>query len=187
MSKKRSFFERLTGGMTLSDKDEKIEDEIEEIEMESKKTTKKSSVAKLTPLNKESSARLKRKESDEDEEVDEDEAPAEDDIANLSVDVFESHTDVVVNAFVAGVHPDNIHVTITRNSISIRGHRDDDNRKHFEQIENELFWGKFERDVVLTIDLEPDRAEASQKQGLLTITVPKIDKDRRSTPKVKSV
>ncbi len=186
MSKKRSFFERLTGGMTLSDKDEKIE-EAEEVEMESKKTTKKSSVAKLTPLNKESSARLKRKESDEDEEVDEDEAPVEDDIANLSVDVFESHTDVVVNAFVAGVHPDNIHVTITRNSISIRGHRDDDNRKHFEQIENELFWGKFERDVVLTIDLEPDRAEASQKQGLLTITVPKIDKDRRSTPKVKSV
>ncbi|MDQ5929711.1 MAG: hypothetical protein QG594_1492, partial [Bacteroidota bacterium] len=54
MSKKRSFFERLTGGMTLTDKDEKIE-EAEEIEMESKKTTKKSTVAKLTPLNKESS------------------------------------------------------------------------------------------------------------------------------------
>ena len=186
MSKKRSFFERLTGGMTLSDKDEKIE-EIEEVEMESKKTTKKSSVAKLTPLNKESSSRSKRKEVDEDGEVDEEqEAPVEDEIANLSVDVFESHTEVVVNAFVAGVHPDDIHVTITRNSISIRGHRDDENRKHFEQIENELFWGKFERDVVLTIDLEPDRAEASQKQGLLTITVPKIDKDRRSTPKVKA-
>lgn len=188
MSKKRSFFERLTGGMTLSDKDEKIE-EVEEVEMESKKTTKKSSVAKLTPLNKEPSSRTKRKEADEEEteQEEEEEAQIEDDIANLSVDVFESHTEVIVNAFVAGVHPDNIHVTITRNSISIRGHRDDENRKHFEQIESELFWGKFERDVVLTIDLEPDRAEASQKQGLLTITVPKIDKDRRSTPKVKSV
>jgi HSP20 family protein len=185
MSKKRSFFERLTGGMTLTDKDEKIE-EAEEIEMESKKTTKKSTVAKLTPLNKESSSRSKHKESDEDEDASEEETPAEDEIANLSVDVFESHTEVVVNAFVAGVNPDNIHVTITRNSISIRGHRDDENRKHFEQIENELFWGKFERDVVLTIDLEPDRAEASQKQGLLTITVPKIDQDRRSNPKVKS-
>ena len=103
------------------------------------------------------------------------------------MDVFESNTNVVVNAFVAGVDPNNIDVTITRNSISIRGHRNDEQRKGFEQIDSELFWGKFERDVVLTIDLEPDRAEAVQKQGLLTITVPKIDRDRRSTPKVKNV
>lgn len=182
MSKKRSFFERLTGGITLSEeKEEKTESEDTELN----KKGKKSAIAKLTPLNSEHKGKHAHKEESNTEE---DEAENNDeDIANLSVDVFESHTEVVVNAFVAGVHPDNIDVTITRNSISIRGHRDDENRKGFDQIENELFWGKFERDVVLAIDLEPDRAEASQKQGLLTITVPKIDRDRRSTPKVKSI
>lgn len=178
MSKKRSFFERLTGGITLSDKDQ---DEVIDDEVENKKG-RKTDVAKLTPLNSEHKGKNKKTDDE-----DEDEKVADDDVANLSVDVFESDTEIIVNAFVAGVHPENVDVTITRNSISIRGHRDDDIRKNFEQIENELFWGKFERDVMLNVDLEPDRAEASQKQGLLTITVPKIDRDRRSTPKVRSV
>jgi len=176
MSKKRSFFERLTGSMTLSNKHKFDDDD------DADQNSKKSITAKLTPLNSEHKNKHHLKDGD-----DSDAEQNNDEVANLSVDVFESNTNVVVNAFVAGVDPNNIDVTITRNSISIRGHRNDEQRKSFDQIDSELFWGKFERDVVLTIDLEPDRAEAVQKQGLLTITVPKIDRDRRSTPKVKNV
>lgn len=178
MSKKRSFFERLTGGITLSDEDEKIEQLDDTEERKKTKNTEKKHVAKLTPLGD----HKKHKEKDEAEEIESD----EEEVANLSVDVFESHSEIIVNAFVAGVHPDNIEITVTRNSVSIRGERNDTNKKGFDQIENELFWGKFERDIVLNIDLEPDRAEAVQKQGLLTVTVPKIDRDRRSSPKVKA-
>lgn len=180
MSKKRSFFERLTGGITLSDKEEKQED-VGIVEMPNKNNTQSSPViAKLTPLNSEQtkavvaeSAPLPQKEEEE--------------IANLSVDVLEGSEDIIVNAFVAGVNPEDIQITITRNSVSIRGHRNDVDHPNFEPIEQELFWGKFERDVVLHVDLEPDRAEATQKQGLLTIKVPKIDRDRRNNLKVRSI
>lgn len=179
MSKKRSFFERLTGGMTLSD-DENNVDEIEELEESKKTKTTKKHIAKLTPLGDAKKSKVLAEVEDEDEPENDEE------IANLSVDVFESSNEVIVNSFVAGVHPDDIDVTVTRNSISIRGYRNDNPKKGFEQVEGELFWGNFERDIVLNVDLEPDRAEASQKQGLLTVTVPKIDRDRRSSPKVKS-
>src|SRR5574343_662071 len=178
MSKKRSFFERLTGGITLSDRDEKEESSSSGIvEMPTKSTVQSTPmVAKLTPLNSEQPKQPEPQKILEEEE----------EIANLSVDVLEGSTDIIVNAFVAGVNPDDIQITVTRNSVSIRGSRKDANRDGFEPIDQELFWGKFERDVMLSVDLEPDRAEATQKQGLLTIKVPKIDRDRRNNLKVKT-
>lgn len=180
MSKKRSFFERLTGGITLSDKDERQED-VGIVEMPNKNNTQSSPViAKLTPLNSEQPKTINQEQAPQPKEE-------EEEVANLSVDVLEGDEDIIVNAFVAGVNPEDIQITITRNSVSIRGHRKDETHTDFTPIEQELFWGKFERDVMLHVDLEPDRAEATQKQGLLTIKVPKIDRDRRANLKVRSI
>lgn len=183
MSKKRSFFERLTGGITLSDREEK-EENSGIVEMPGKHQHQNSVVAKLTPLNSE---QPKTQQNYQQPIQPVQEPVVEEEIANLSVDVLEGDTDIIVNAFVAGVNPDDIQITITRNSISIRGQRKDSPHNGFEEIEQELFWGKFERDVVLQVDLEPDKAEAIQKQGLLTIKIPKIDRDRRMNLKVRNI
>jgi len=180
MSKKRSFFERLTGGITLSDREEK-EENSGIIEMPGRHQQQNQVVAKLTPLNSEQPKIPDQQAQQIPEHV------VEEEIANLSVDVLEGDNDIIVNAFVAGVNPEDIQITITRNSISIRGQRKDSPHNGFEEIEQELFWGKFERDVVLQVDLEPDKAEAIQKQGLLTVKIPKIERDRRMNLKVRNI
>ena len=50
----------------------------------------------------------------------------------------------------------------------------------------ELYWGSFSRTIVLPQEVEIEEAEASEKHGLLTIKLPKLDKGRHAKLKVKS-
>ena len=58
---------------------------------------------------------------------------------------------------------------------SIKGKRE---RRVAEQVENffyqECFWGRFTREVVLPSEVDKNKAEASMKNGVLTIKIPKI-------------
>jgi len=49
----------------------------------------------------------------------------------------------------------------------------------------ELYWGAFSRTLMLPQEIEPEAAEASQKHGLLTLKLPKIDKARVQNIRVK--
>lgn len=106
--------------------------------------------------------------------------------AQLTVDVFQTPNEIVIKALVAGVKPDDLDISITRDMVTIRGRRveqreiDDDNF-----IYRELYWGAFSRNVVLPAEIDVDMAEAEQKHGLLTIRLPKINKDRQTKLKVR--
>ena len=50
----------------------------------------------------------------------------------------------------------------------------------------ELYWGMFSRTIVLPEEVDPDMSEASEKNGLLTIVLPKLNKDRVQKVRVKS-
>lgn len=104
---------------------------------------------------------------------------------HLSVDVFETDSHVIVQAFMAGVHHEDIELNLARNRISIRAFRqnpfDDQDCQHVYQ---ELFWGSFSREVELPEEVDIDRAEAAEDHGLLTIKLPKIDKERVSRVRI---
>ena len=51
----------------------------------------------------------------------------------------------------------------------------------------ELYWGRFARTILLPQEIEPDEAEAMEKHGLLTIKLQKVDKTKKNTIKVKSI
>ena len=108
--------------------------------------------------------------------------------AELTVDVYQTPTDIVVQTMVAGVNPDTLELTIARDMITISGKREDtrsiDEENYFIK---ELYWGKFTRTILLPQEVEPEEAEATEKHGLLTIKLQKVDKGRRSTVKVKSI
>ena len=106
----------------------------------------------------------------------------------LAVDVYERPTEIVVQAMVAGVKPEDLDINVTREMVTIKGKREsmkEINNENFFQ--KELYWGSFSRTILLPVEVEAEEAEANEKNGLLTIRIPKIDRGRTSKLKVRSV
>ena len=92
----------------------------------------------------------------------------------LTVDIFDKGDSIVIQSTVAGVKPEDLDVSITSDSVTIRGRREQEQNGGDEHYYyKELFWGVFSRSVILPEEIEDDTAEASLKHGLLTIKLPK--------------
>jgi HSP20 family protein len=115
---------------------------------------------------------------------DEDEAQ----VGELSVDVYETPKEIIIEAMVAGVKPEDLALATTHDSITISGRREANSQiKESQYVVQELYWGAFSRTIELPNDIAVDEAEAVEKHGLLIIRLPKIDKDRNVKVKVKSI
>ena len=107
--------------------------------------------------------------------------------AQLTVDVHQTPDAVIVKTMAAGVRPDDLDISITRDMISIRGERQNEHEIQGEDYyQRELYWGSFSRTILLPCEIEPEEAVAIEKHGLLIITLPKIDKNRQMKLKVTS-
>lgn len=108
--------------------------------------------------------------------------------AELAVDVYQTPTEIVVQTMVAGVKPEDLELTITRDMITIRGEREESRTIEDDNyFSKELYWGKFSRSISLPQEVEPEEAEATEKHGLLTIKLQKLDKGKKNSVKVKSL
>ena len=106
--------------------------------------------------------------------------------AQLTVDVFHTPSEIIIKTMVAGVKPDDLDVSITRDSVTIRGTRGDDRTvAGDEYIYRELYWGAFARTIDLPEEVDVDGAEAIERHGVLTLHLPKLDKNRQTKLKVK--
>jgi HSP20 family molecular chaperone IbpA len=111
--------------------------------------------------------------------------PQED--GELPVDMFHTPEKIVIRALIAGVSPDDLDIAITRDMVTIRGHREEDREAPEEDYyHHELYWGGFTRTILLPEEVIIDEAEAKEKHGMLTITLPKLDKARSARLKVRS-
>jgi HSP20 family protein len=158
-NKKRSLWERLTGSVHMAE-------EYEE--------TKKGS------RGGNGNGKDKKQDNDWIEEENEE--------AELAVDVYQTPTDIIVQTMVAGVRPEDLELSIARDIVTIVGkreeHRNIDEDNYFTK---ELYWGKFSRTISLPQEVEPEEVEATEKHGLLTIRLQKVDKDKTNNVKVKSL
>ena len=106
---------------------------------------------------------------------------------NLTVDVYQTPDKVIVKTLVAGVKPEDLDVTIARDSVVVRGKRESHSEVHEDNyIHKELYWGSFSRTVILPVEVEPEEAEAVERHGLLIISIPKIDKSKQTKLKIRS-
>lgn len=153
-NKKRSFFERLTGSISMREEPEDEE------------------VVIIGKGGKKSGSWLEE----------------ENEGAELAVDVYQTNTDMVIQTFVAGVKPEDLELTIARDMITIIGKREEnrniDDENYFTK---ELYWGKFSRTISLPQEVEPEEVEATEKHGLLTIKIQKVDREKKNNVKVKSL
>ncbi len=179
LKEKKSFFERLAGSISVDDEDEILDvveqdEEMEEVPI--KHVGKKDMPA---PKSKARHAVL----DDNMEEVDVDMEEGE-----LSVDVYQTPTEIIIEAMVAGVKPEDLHLSITRDMVTIKGRRDGNTQvTHDDYFYKELYWGTFTRTILLPHEVEIEEAEAVEKHGLLIIRLPKVDKARQAKLKVKSI
>lgn len=161
--KKPSFLERLTGAVPAKEYDRILDDEHEFGEDDPEYTAEEGSW------------------EDDPEQT---HTPQE---GELPVDMYQTNDAIVIRALVAGVSPNDLDISITRDMVTIRGRRDeyqesaDDNYYH-----RELFWGSFSRTLLLPEEVVIDEADAQEKHGLLEIRLPKLDKNRSTQLRVKS-
>lgn len=105
----------------------------------------------------------------------------------LAVDVYQTKEELVIKAPVAGVKPDAIDIAITDDVVTIKGHRSDAKEVEEEHyFAQECYWGAFSRSVILPVATVSDKAQASFKNGILTVRIPKADQAKVRKIQVKA-
>lgn len=96
----------------------------------------------------------------------------------LAVDVYETRDKLVVKARTAGVNKNDLDVSISDNTLSVRGTlsagNEDDVENYFVQ---ECYWGEFSRSIALPVPVKEEEIEAMLKDGVLTISFAKVKQD----------
>lgn len=97
----------------------------------------------------------------------------------LTVDVCQTAEDIIIESAVAGVRPEDIDVNVTDDSVSIKGSRfREASTTEREYLYQECYWGRFARSIILPETVDPDNADVTFKNGVLTIRLPKANRKK---------
>ncbi len=113
-------------------------------------------------------------ESDDDEE---DEGPD----GQLAIDVYQTPTDIIIRAPIAGVaKPEDIEIHIAHDVVTIRGERKPDVKvAESDYLYQECYWGRFSRSVVLPQEVDAAAAVANfSRNGILSLRLPKLVREK---------
>lgn len=106
----------------------------------------------------------------------------------LAVDVFQTDAEIIIQSTIAGVQAENLDVSIQSDTVTIKGKRkreiEAESKNYFYQ---ECYWGPFSRSVILPEEIRADKAEARLENGILTLTLPKAKKVKKTKVKVKGL
>lgn len=199
MVTKSSFFEKLKKGMS-------IEESIEEKEKKPERKTKVKIKAKeikipIIPKKIEIETKPVEEPTKEKEKVDEVKASSShltnthvkkekdwfEPEGQLTVDVYQTKDELIIQSAVAGIKPEDLEILIEGDVITIKGRRENfssllSEGNYFIQ---ECYWGAFSREIILPVEVDPNRVEATMKEGILTIRLPKISRERKRKISIK--
>jgi HSP20 family protein len=102
----------------------------------------------------------------------------------LAVDVKSDDEAYLISALVPGVEAEEINVEILNNTVTIRGEFKTQQSEDDKYLLCELPSGRFSRVITLPVALDPTKAEASLRNGLFTLRVPKAEAHRPRTIKI---
>jgi len=96
------------------------------------------------------------------------------------IDIVDRDDDIVVRADVPGVIKENLDVSFTDNTITIKGSISEEKKeKKGDYFRNETMKGSFSRTVYLPSDVDGRKASSTFKDGVLEVVVPKLEKAKR--------
>ena len=102
----------------------------------------------------------------------------------LAVDVHAEDEAYEITARVPGLDADDLNIEILNNTVSLRGEFTANEKKEAKFLASELPVGRFNRVITLPTALEPSKAEANIKHGVLRLRVPKAESHRPKSIKV---
>lgn len=101
------------------------------------------------------------------------------------VDVLERDNEVIVRAEVPGVDKKDLDVSVSDSTVTIKGStRHEEKEEKGDFYRHEISTGAFCRSVALPSEVDGSRAKASFKDGMLELTLPKVEQSRRHSVKV---
>jgi HSP20 family protein len=108
-------------------------------------------------------------------------------VMGLPLDMYQTADDVVVKATLPGVKPEEVDISITGDTLTIKGeHKEEQEVKEEDYIHKERRYGTFSRSVALPVQVKSDKAEAVFENGILTLTLPKAEEVKPKQIKVKA-
>ena len=103
-----------------------------------------------------------------------------------AVDVAEQENAIVVKAELPGLKPDDVEITVQGNTLTITGQKKEETEEKKDNYYHvERRYGSFRRDIPLPGGVDADKVEATCKDGVLTVTVPKTEEAKPKKVQVK--
>jgi len=169
-----SFFDKLKKGMDVEG--EKKEEEIKEIpiEIEDEKNVEEEKEEKKLKKQMKKKSPVKAEEKEQEE-------------GQLAVDVYQTESDLIIQSAIAGVTPDELDISVESDLISIKGERRRPGEENEDFFSRECYWGPFSRKIILPVEVDAGRIEATLKEGILTIRMPKLSKEKKRKVTVKKL
>jgi len=108
-------------------------------------------------------------------------------VAAPALDVYQTPTEIVVKAALPGLKPEDVNIDITGETLEIKGERKAEQEiKKDDYLYQERRYGAYSRSVVLPSGLKTDKAEATMEDGILTLTIPKVEEVKPKKISVKA-
>jgi HSP20 family protein len=102
-----------------------------------------------------------------------------------AVEMFETGDEVVVRAEMPNVDPSNVDVSVTGDTITIKGTvRHEQEKKDRNYYRRELRYGSYVRTLELPAEVKGGDAKATYKDGVLEVKIPKAERAKPTSVKV---
>ena len=102
-----------------------------------------------------------------------------------NVDVIDRDDDVVVKAELPGVDKKDIDISVTQNTVTIKGKTSHEHKEEKgDYYRCEISRGSYSRTLSLPADVDEEKAKAVYKDGILELVLPKLKKSKRHSIKV---
>lgn len=184
-----SFFQKLRNSMGVEEEELNEKEENKEKPKQKKKegTKEESSSTKATEDKEEKKVQVKSSAKEEAIPSKEEAPDWFEPEGELAVDVYQTDTEVVIQSTIAGVKPENLDISIENDTVTISGERqniiEEKEKNYFYQ---ECFWGGFSREIILPEEVDGSKAEATMKDGVFTLRIPKIERQKVRKVKVRA-
>jgi len=100
-------------------------------------------------------------------------------IGQLTVDIYHTQNDIVVESAIAGANPKDIDVVVASDTISIKGlRRREPDVQDAKYLHEECYWGRFARSIILPEEVDPENASVKFKNGILSVRMPKMNRKK---------
>jgi HSP20 family protein len=105
----------------------------------------------------------------------------------VDLDMYQTGNDVVIEASIPGINPDDINISVTGDVLTIKGEvKEEKENKEADYHIRERRYGSFSRSITLPTQVVTDKANAEFKNGILKLTLPKAEEVKPKTITVKA-